>query len=349
MASVELMHKIWPVSRSKPELWLGAFVGFYRPGVEEVRRLDPVSKFLYSARSVILVISAQAAIISGLLAVADRQFNWLAFLLVLIGFVVAHMISNLSNDYFGFKFGHDTPDSPRMRYTVHPLASGVLDTRVLMTGLAILCAIGIGITAFFIFERGWLAVAFGAAGIALLFLYDATPIPLKSIGLGELAVFLVWGPLMVGGGYAMITGRVSADAFYASIPYGLGVMSILIGKHIDQIDFDTGKGIRTLPVLLGERAALRLNIATVILMYVVAAALIALGRLTLFAAVMFVALPRSVRALSVMSRPRPAAPPEGYVGWPLWYHRTCLVHNRLFGWIYILGLAAGAAWPAIRV
>jgi len=36
------------------------------------------------------------------------------------------MISNLSNDYFGYKRGHDTPDSPRMRYTVHPLASGVL-------------------------------------------------------------------------------------------------------------------------------------------------------------------------------------------------------------------------------
>jgi 1,4-dihydroxy-2-naphthoate octaprenyltransferase len=50
-----------------------------------------------------------------------------------------------------------------------------------------------------------------------------------------------------------------------------------------------------------------------------------------------------------MSRARPAAPPEGYVGWPLWYHRVCLEHNRLFGWMYIAGLAAGAAWPAVRV
>ena len=50
-----------------------------------------------------------------------------------------------------------------------------------------------------------------------------------------------------------------------------------------------------------------------------------------------------------MVRPRPDAPPAGYVGWPLWYHRVCLQHNRLFGWTYILGLAAGAAWPAIRI
>jgi 1,4-dihydroxy-2-naphthoate octaprenyltransferase len=335
-------------SRSKLALWLGAFAGFYRPAVEEVRRLDAVSKFLYSARSVILVISAQAAIIAGLLAFAVHRFDALAFVLVLAGFVAAHMISNLSNDYFGYKRGHDTPDSPRMRYTVHPLASGVLDSRTLLTGLAILSAIGLGIMAFFIVERGWTAASFALAGVALLFLYDAAPVPLKSIGLGEPAVFLVWGPLMVGGGYAMIAGQVSAAAFWASVPYGLGVMSILVGKHIDQMDFDRGKSIRTLPVLLGERAARALNVATIALIYAVVAALIVSRQLTPFAALIVVAFPRAWRAMKLMSQPRPAKAPEGYVGWPLWYHRACLNHNRLFGWAYILGLAGGAAWPSLR-
>jgi 1,4-dihydroxy-2-naphthoate octaprenyltransferase len=154
---------------------------------------------------------------------------------------------------------------------------------------------------------------------------------------------------MVGGGVAMIAGQVSAGAFYASVPYGLAVMSILTGKHIDQMEFDAGRGIRTLPVLLGEKAARGFNVATVVLIYVVTAVLIAIGQLTAFAALIIVAFPRAARAISVMSRPRPAAPPEGYVGWPLWYHRACLAHNRLFGWTYILGLALGAAWPAVRI
>jgi 1,4-dihydroxy-2-naphthoate polyprenyltransferase len=338
-------HSTQAATPSKAKLWLGAFSGFYRPTADEVHGLDSVSKFLYAARSVILVISAQAAIIAGLLAAADRRFEATSFLLVLIAFIAAHMISNLSNDYFGYKRGHDTPDSPRMRYTVHPFAGGMLDARVLLTGLAILAAIGLGIGVFFIVEHGWLAVAFLAAGVALLFAYDAAPVSLKTIGLGELAVFLVWGPLMIGGGYAVITGRVSTAAFYASIPYGLGVMSILIGKHIDQRDFDTGKGIHTLPVLLGERAARGFNTAVITLMYIVIAVLIALEQLTPFAAIVAVASPRALRALSVMNQPRPATPPAGYVGWPLWYHRACLVHNRLFGWLYIFGLAAGAVWP----
>src|SRR5580658_8787618 len=173
------------MSTSRLRLWAGAFTGFYRPGVQEVRSLDAVSRFLYAARSVILVISAQAAIIAGLLAAAAGRFAWGSFLGVLIGFLVAHMISNLSNDYVGFRRGHDTPDSPRMRYTVHPLASGVLEKRTLLSGLAILVLIGVAITIYFIIARGWLAVGFAAAGLSLLFLYAAAPTPLKSIGLGE--------------------------------------------------------------------------------------------------------------------------------------------------------------------
>ena len=207
-------------------------------------------------------------------------FEWGNFIAVLAGFVVAHMISNLSNDYFGFRRGHDTPNSPRMRYTVHPFSSGILDSRTLLTGLALLAVIGLGITTYFVPERGWMAATFAVAGVSLLFLYDAAPTPLKSIGLGEFAVLLVWGPLMVGGGFAMTTGQLSANAMFASLPYGLGVMTILTGKHIDQMDFDSRRGIHTLPVLIGEPAARALNIAAIAAVYAVIAILIGLGRLT---------------------------------------------------------------------
>ena len=333
----------------KPNLWWGALTGFYKPNVQDVSKLDGVSLFLYAARSVILVISAQAAFIAGLLAAGVGLFEWGNFIAVLAGFVVAHMISNLSNDYFGFTRGHDTPDSPRMRYTVHPFSSGLLDSRTLLTGLALLAVIGVGITTYFVLERGWMAAAFAVAGVSLLFLYDAAPTPLKSIGLGELAVLIVWGPLMIGGGFAMITGQLSANAMLASLPYGLGVMTILNGKHIDQMSFDSGRGIRTLPVLIGEPAGRALNIVAIAAIYCIIAILIGLGRLTPFAAASVIALPRAVHAIKIMSRPRPVAPPDSYVGWPLWYHRVSLQHNRVFGWAYIGGLAAGAIWhgPAL--
>lgn len=332
-----------------PFAWVGAFTGFYPAQASEFGHLDPVTRFLYAARSVILVISAQSAVLAGLLAATDRRFATLPFVLVLAGYVVLHAISNLSNDYFGYRRGHDTADSPRRRYTLHPIASGAVTPRLLATGLVVLAAVALAIAGYFVALRGWPAVWLAVAGFVLLYAYDAAPRALKELGLGEVAAFVVWGPLMIGGGYFVITGRWSAAAFAASVPVGLGVMSILVGKHIDQRGFDGAHHQRTLPVLLGERTARGLNEVAVSGMYVATAAAIAVGALTPFAAVVLIAAPRALRALRVMAAPAPDSPPAGYVGWPLWYHRVCLVHHRAFGWLYVAGLALGAIWPAATI
>ncbi|MCW2540210.1 MAG: 1,4-dihydroxy-2-naphtoate prenyltransferase [Frankiales bacterium] len=332
-----------------PFAWVGAFTGFYPARADDLTGLDPVTRFLYAARSVILVISAQSAIIAGLLAATDRHFEVLPFILVLLGYLVLHGISNLSNDYFGYRRGHDTEDSPRRRYTLHPVASGAFTMRFLATGLLVMGVVAAAIGGYFIALRGWGAVALALIGALFLYAYDAAPRALKELGLGEVAAFVVWGPLMIGGGYYVITGRWSGDAFLASVPYGLGVASILIGKHIDQRGFDSSQDQRTLPVLLGEANARRLNRTVLALMYVLTVVGIAVGALTPFALVIVVALPRALRAWRVMSEVTPAAPPAGYIGWPLWYHRVCLVHNRAFGWLFILGLAFGVAFPSLRV
>jgi len=338
-----------PPTGRGPRAWARAFTGFYPPLAEEMAGLDPVARFLYAARSVILVISLQAALIAGLLAVTDRRFSVLPFVAVVVGYVVLHAVSNLSNDYFGARRGHDTNDSPRRRYTVHPLLSGAVTSRLLVTGLAVLTAVAAVIAAYFVALRGWPAVALVAVGGLLLWAYDAAPKALKELGLGEVASFVVWGPLMVAGGYYVISGRTSGAALLASVPYGLGVASILVGKHIDQRQFDAGQHQRTLPVLLGERRARALNRAAVAGMYLVVAVAIGVGALTPFAALVLLAAPRAVRALRVMAAPAPAAAPPGYVGWPLWYHRVCLVHNRAFGWLYIAGFAVGAIFPGSRL
>ena len=153
---------------------------------------------------------------------------------------------------------------------------------------------------------------------------------------------------MIGGGYYVVSGQLSITAVLASIPYGLGVASILIGKHIDQREFDLAAGERTLPVRLGEARSRRLNQAAVATMYIVVLVLVATGQLTPFALLVLLAAPRALRALTTMERPHPTTAPAGYVGWPLWYHRACLVHNRLFGWAYLAGLALGAALPHAR-
>src|SRR6478735_1490615 len=139
-----------PPAQRGPLAWVGAFTGFYPAQADEFAHLDPVTRFLYAARSVILVISAQSAVMAGLLAATDRRFATLPFVLVFVGYVVLHAISNLSNDYFGYRRGHDTDDSPRRRYTLHPIASGAVTPRLLVTGLVVLGAVALAIAGYFI-------------------------------------------------------------------------------------------------------------------------------------------------------------------------------------------------------
>jgi 1,4-dihydroxy-2-naphthoate octaprenyltransferase len=41
----------------------------------------------------------------------------------------------------------------------------------------------------------------------------------------------------------------------ASLPYVLGVTTVIFGKHIDKLEMDKAKGIHTLPVVIGEKAS----------------------------------------------------------------------------------------------
>ena len=89
----------------------------------------------------------------------------------------------------------------------------------------------------------------------MLLFYSGGPIPLKYFGMGEIAVFIVWGPLMIGGAYYVMAEELPWWVVLASVPYGLGVTTVLFGKHLDKLAFDKEKGIRTMPIVLGEKAA----------------------------------------------------------------------------------------------
>lgn len=334
-------------TRARLKLWHEAFRGFYRRELP-MAELDPVSRWLFAGRLLIVVISFQAGVIAALIAIPSGRADLRYLLPLLVGYVVAHAISNLLNDYVGYTRGLDTPDSPRVRYTIHPLAHGVLSKEALRGGILALSLAGVAIAAFFVVERGVVAAAFALAGILCLYLYDAAPRNLKELGLGELASFLVWGPLFVGGGYFCLTGELSAAAFLVSIPYGLGVSTVLVAKHLDQIDFDRSRNQRTLPVVIGDRAGRMLLQGELVAMYLCVVALVVAGLVTPFALAVFLSFPAAARDFKVLAAPRPASAPEGFVGWPLWFHRHNLVHNKRFGWTFILGLLLGVLFDLVR-
>jgi 1,4-dihydroxy-2-naphthoate octaprenyltransferase len=165
--------------------------------------------------------------------------------------------------------------------------------------------------------------------------------PLKYIGLGEPAVLVVWGPLMVGGSYFVITGTWSNEVALASLAYALGPTAVLFGKHTDKLEFDRAKSIRTLPVILGERVSRYVTVGLLLAQYPVIAYLVYTGFFSPVMLVTFASMFSLKRVFQVFSRPRPASPPPDLPDgvWPLWFVGVAFWFTRRYSGFFLIGLA----------
>jgi 1,4-dihydroxy-2-naphthoate octaprenyltransferase len=308
------------------------------------RSVDAVSRWLLITRACVFSMTLTSGLIGGLLAAATAPApRWGLFALALLGLVIAHAANNMINDWFDTTGGVDTAEYTRALYAPHPILSGLVSKRGLLAAIAGANVLDLAILVTLVAVRGWPVAAFALAGLFVSVFYVAPPLKLKHHGLGEPGVFLVWGPLMIGGTYYVTAGTLPAWVWLASVPYALAVTTVLIGKHVDKYEQDSARGIHTLPVLFGRSASLRLNQVLMVAFYPIVLVLVAAGWLGVGVLLVFAALPRLVRVLKAYSQPKPAAPPPGYRVWPLWYVSLAFYHNKLAGGLFVLGLAINAA------
>jgi 1,4-dihydroxy-2-naphthoate octaprenyltransferase len=200
-----------------------------------------------------------------------------------------------------------------------------------------------GVYALFYTDFSPVVIGLFAFGALMLLFYTW---PLKYLGVGELSIFLIWGPVLIAGIYTVLAKGWTDNTWLvalAAVPFGLSVVSINIGKHIDKMDADKAKGVGTMPVRLGEKFSRYVNMASLVLIYLVIIYLVFVPQY--FTPVMLIVLlagKRLLLALKTLSKPRPAEAPEGYAYWPTWFAAVCFYHNRMFGGLLILGLIADA-------
>ena len=320
---------------------------------------DAVSKWLVITRAAVFSMTVTSGLIGGLLAVGAERLaqigggpigapftvNYGLLLLAVFGLVVAHAANNMINDYFDLEGGVDTEDYVRAQYAPHPILSGWVTKRQLGTAILIANAIDLAILVFLVTQRDWRVAAFALGGLFVSVFYVAPPIRLKHIGLGEPGVFVVWGPLMVVGTFFVATGQIPGWVWIASLPYAILVTTVLFGKHIDKIEADKKKGVRTMPVLLGEKNARRVAQVLMVAFYPIVIGAALAGFIGPWVALVLLGVPRLLAVLRIFSAPRPATPPPGYVGWPLWHVGAAFIHTRRAGALLILGLLLNALLP----
>ena len=328
------------------QMWVKALRIIPRLTGEEWKKLDVISRWLVSTRAAVLVMTFFSAAIAGLLTALAGDFILWKWLLLTIGLVFAHATNNLLNDYTDFKRGVDKDNYFRTQYGPQPLQSGLMSERELLTYAAITGLIALAAGLPLVILNGWIAWALLAAGVVFVLFYTW---PLKYIGLGEVSVILIWGPLMVAGGYFVITGQWNWNVAIASLPYALGPTTVLFGKHIDKLEQDQAKGIHTLPVILGEKTARTAVLVMIALMYLLVGYLVLIGYFSPVMVIVLVGLTALPGLWKMYQAPKPkeepADLPKGI--WPLYFSAASFGHNRRYGTLFLLGLILELVLKAI--
>jgi len=324
----------------KPDvrMWWKAVTVIPRLQDEEWRLLDPVARWLISVRFAAIILTLISVAVAGILSFRVTDMNWGTWFLLLFALVFAHASNNLLNDLIDYEKGIDRDNYYRAQYGPQPLARGFLTRRamILFTGINLLAAVAAGIG--LIEVRGGLTLILMLLGIFFLGFYTY---PLKYLALGELSVLIVWGPLMIGGGFYVLTGIWSWQIVLAGLPFALGATLVIFGKHIDKVEMDRERRVHTLPVVIGERAARIAAVVMVGIQYGLVVWLVVEGFFTPVVLVALIALPTFFRTmLPMFSRPKPTERPEDYPtdAWPLWFVGSAFVYTRRFGLFYIAGL-----------
>ena len=165
--------------------------------------LDILSKWFIATRSAVGTITLYSGLIGGLLAwqylyANGKPFSFITWLILTLGLFIAHGTNNLINDYTDYSRGIDKDNYFRTQYGVHPLAQGFWDkrTHLIWFGISGLLAVAAGVYALYYTHFSPIVVWLFGVGAFILLFYTY---PLKYVGIGELSIFIIWGPLMIGG------------------------------------------------------------------------------------------------------------------------------------------------------
>jgi 1,4-dihydroxy-2-naphthoate octaprenyltransferase len=258
---------------------------------------DSIKKYVIATRPWSFTMSLISVSVGTLLAAQEGPVAWVWYVLTALGITLFHAAANVINDYFDTRYQVDQQDSPTAKYRPQPILSGMLTPRQLLGEAIVLFAltfvIGMTVAVFVSWHILWI----GVIGFLTSVFYTAAPIKFKYRAFGELAVFMIWGPLMIEGAYAVQRQALSPKALIISIPFGILVALVLFANNMRDIDYDSRQGVETLGIILGKRRSYLLFTGLIVLAYVYVLGMILTGIMSLWGFLIFFSVPHAMRLL----------------------------------------------------
>jgi 1,4-dihydroxy-2-naphthoate polyprenyltransferase len=259
--------------------------------------MSPVALWWQAVRPFAFTVSAIPPLLGGIIAWIDNpglKLDLFRLILTGVGCMTAHAGANLLSDFYDYRAKVDrvgTFGSSGL------LVAGAMEPSQILKGgwVALVLAGLIGAYLVYVTPGGLFLVGLVVIGGGFGVFYTAGPVEFKYRALGDVAVFLSFGPAMILGAYYVQAHRFSWLPVLYALPVGLLVDAILHSNNLRDIANDRAVNIKTVPILIGESRAKTMYYALVFGAYGTTLLLIAFAGLPLFSLMVFFSLPLAVK------------------------------------------------------
>ena len=191
--------------------------------------------------------------------IAGHRFQATNFILGLATVALAHLSANLMNDYADSKTGVDWQDKNFYKFFG---GSKLIQENKFSEKFYLYLAVSFSLLALASIVA--LSVRLGLPALVLAYLailalawaYSSKPFRFSYRRLGELVIFICFGPVLVMGGYFIQTHKfISAESFFLSLPFGFLTTAILFANEIPDYPQDSRAGKLTWVTITGQQKA----------------------------------------------------------------------------------------------
>lgn len=212
---------------------------------------SPARAWVQALRLRTLGASVLPVAVGGALAWHDGTFVAPVWVGTLAAALLLQLAVNLANDYYDHLKGVDRADRMGPTRVTGTLLSPARVRDAMVLTLAAAAALGVWLA----WVGGLPILLVGAAALVCAVAYAGGPKPLGHLGLGDVFVFVFFGPVAVAGTYFLQAHAWPLAAWVAGVPLGALSAAILVVNNIRDIPTDARAGKRTLAVRLGARAS----------------------------------------------------------------------------------------------
>ncbi|MEM7175149.1 MAG: 1,4-dihydroxy-2-naphthoate octaprenyltransferase [Chlamydiota bacterium] len=211
---------------------------------------QPLSLWLEGTRPNTLIAILSPVAIGTIITWGHRQWSLVTWLATLCSALLIQIGTNFANDYLDAIKGADTADRRGPRRLA---SSNLVSIRALKIATALCFGLAALVAVYLTLVGGYPIAILAIVAISCGFFYTGGPYPLAYLGLGDLFVFVFFGPVATAGTAYLQTGVFSSLAALAGIAPGLLATALLTANNLRDEASDRRAGKKTIPVRFGKK------------------------------------------------------------------------------------------------